>query len=150
MTPHGAAAGKGGVATCVALSCCEQVRATCKGCSTNCQQCPSPTVLVLFACRLLRPGSTKASGAGCCLYAVGARCECLKNAVLLSGKKKHLDCRHPVSATHECPAGGPEALPKTGGGMALVQTTEFRLFQLIGVSHKKWASRNWPLDCRLR
>ena len=39
VTPHGAAAGKGGVATCVALSVCEQVRATCKGCSTNYQQC---------------------------------------------------------------------------------------------------------------
>jgi len=28
VTPHGAAAGKGGVATCVALYVCEQVRAT--------------------------------------------------------------------------------------------------------------------------
>ena len=68
VTPHGAATGKGGVA----LSGCVQVRATCKGCSTNYQQCPTPKLLVLSACRLLRPGSTKASGAECCLYAVGA------------------------------------------------------------------------------
>ena len=32
---------------------------------------------------------------------------------------------------------GPEALPKTGGGSALIQTTEFRLFQLIGVSQSQ-------------
>ena len=32
-----------------------------------------------------------------------------RDAVLLSGKKKHLDFRHPVSATHECPTEGPEA-----------------------------------------
>jgi len=60
-----------------------------------------------------------------------------RDAVLLPGKTKHLHFRHPVSATRERPAGGPEALPKTGGGRALVQTTEFRLFQLIGVSQSQ-------------
>ena len=37
---------------------------------------------------------------------------------------KDLHFSHPVSAMHECPAGRPEFLSKTGVGMALVQTTE--------------------------
>jgi hypothetical protein len=32
---------------------------------------------------------------------------------------------------------GPEALSKTGGGRALVQTTEFRLFLLSGVNQSQ-------------
>ena len=60
------------------------------------------------------------------------------DAALLSGKRSACisgtRCQQHMSAQL---GEGPEALPKTGGGSALIQTTEFRLFQLIGVSQSQ-------------